>query len=428
MPARIAHRRPILGRIGPATTVPASPPLPYPRPFTDNGAMTTHSPTRGELYEIVRQSWTIDEAALDRIEIGAGILGTGGGGNPYIGKLMARSLLRQGKSITVVAPASVPDDALVTSVGGMGSPTIGIERLAQGDEYLLALRTLEKRLGRPVTHLIPGEIGGANSTRPLVVAAQSGLPVIDGDGMGRAFPELQMDTFSIYGPSPTPAAIADPYGQTALFEGIADPRTLERYARAVTIQMGGAAGYAFPPMSGAEVKRTVIPHTMTLIHALGDAVLRARAEHRDAIASLLEITGGVRIFSGKITDVSRRLLGGFARGLVVIDGTGDHAGETLRIDFQNEYLIAQTGSGRVLSVAPDLICMVAAETADPITTEVLRYGLRVEAVAIPAPELLKTPEALAVVGPAAFGYPEVEFVPLPGTYASGLSAVVEAAR
>ena len=256
-------------------------------PFTDNGPMTTDSGNRRGVERHREASWTIDEAALDRIEIGAGILGTGGGGNPYIGKLMARSLVRQGKTITVVPPESVPDDALVTSVGGMGSPTIGIERLVQGDEYLLALRTLEKRLGRTVTHVIPGEIGGSNSTRPLVVAAQTGLPVIDGDGMGRAFPELQMDTFSIYGPMPTPAAIADPYGQTALFEGISDPRTLERYARAVTIQMGGAAGYAFPPMSGADVKRTVVPHTMTLIHTIGDAVLRARAEHQDAIASLL---------------------------------------------------------------------------------------------------------------------------------------------
>ena len=32
----------------------------------------------------------------------------------------------------------------------------------------------------------------------------------------------------------------------------------------------------------------------------------------------------------------------------------------------------------------------------------------------PAPRELKTPEALAVVGPGAFGYPEVPFSPLPG--------------
>lgn len=373
-------------------------------------------------------SWNIDEADLDRIEIGAGILGTGGGGNPYIGKLMARELLRRGKTITVVPSESVPDDALVTSVGGMGSPTIGIERLVRGDEYLLALRTLERHLGRQFTHLIPGEVGGSNSTRPLVVAAQTGLPVIDGDGMGRAFPELQMDTFAIYGPPPTPAAIADPYGQTALFDGIADPRTLERYARAVTIQMGGAAGYAYPPMTGAEVKRIVIPRTLTLAHAIGDTVLAARASHTDAIAALLRITGGIRLFAGKITDVERRLVGGFARGVVGFAGMGSHEGETLRIDFQNENLIARDGDGAVLAVVPDLICIVGRETAEPITTELLRYGLRAEVIAIPAPEPLKTPEALAVVGPAAFGYPAVTYVPLPGTYASGLAATVANAR
>lgn len=373
-------------------------------------------------------AWTIDEAALDRIEIGAGILGTGGGGNPYIGKLMARELLRRGKTIAVVAPESVPDDALVTSVGGMGSPTISIERLPRGDEYLLALRTLERHLGRRVTHLIPGEIGGSNSTRPLVVAAQTGLPVIDGDGMGRAFPELQMDTFAIYGPPPTPAAIADPYGQTALFAGISDPRTLERYARAVTIQMGGAAGYAFPPMTGAEVKRSVIPRTLTLAHAIGDAVIASRMAHTDAIAALLGITGGVRLFAGKITDVERRLVGGFARGVVGFAGIGSHEGRTLRIDFQNENLIAQDGDGAVVAVVPDLICIVASETAEPITTELLRYGLRADILAIPAPVLLKTPEALAVVGPAAFGYPDVAYEPLPGTYASGLPAAFAGAR
>ena len=34
--------------------------------------------------------WTVDDGALERIAIGAGILGTGGGGNPYLGKLHAR--------------------------------------------------------------------------------------------------------------------------------------------------------------------------------------------------------------------------------------------------------------------------------------------------------------------------------------------------
>ena len=34
-------------------------------------------------------------------------------------------------------------------------------------------------------------------------------------------------------------------------------------------------------------------------------------------------------------------------------------------------------------------------------------GLRISVLLLPAPELLRTPEGLAAVGPAAFGYAEV---------------------
>jgi uncharacterized protein len=359
--------------------------------------------------------WRVDAAALERIAIGAGILGTGGGGNPYLGKLHARLLVAARGPVPVLDPDEVPDDALAVTVGGMGAPTVSVERIKQGDEEVVALRALERRLGRRFTHLLPGEIGGANALRPLAAAAQTGLPVVDADGMGRAFPELQMDTFTIYGVHPTPATLADPHGQTVLFE-THDAVTLERYARAVTIQMGGAAGYAFPPMSGAELKRTAVPRTLSLADRIGGAVLAARARHADPVAAVLGVAGGQRLFAGKIADVERRLVGGFARGALRLEGTGADAGRRLRIVLQNEYLIARTDGGEVLAVVPDLICLVDADTAEPITTEIARYGLRVVVLGVPAPELLKTPAALAVVGPAAFGYPDVPYVPLPGRY------------
>ena len=51
--------------------------------------------------------WHVDVDALESIAIGAGILGTGGGGNPYIGKLRARRLLEQGFRVVVVDPTEV---------------------------------------------------------------------------------------------------------------------------------------------------------------------------------------------------------------------------------------------------------------------------------------------------------------------------------
>jgi DUF917 family protein len=327
--------------------------------------------------------------------------------------------LKAGKTLTVISPVDVPDDALVTSVGFMGAPVVSVERIKRGDEPVLALRALEKHIGRTFDFVVPGEIGGSNSTTPMVVGALLGLPVIDGDGMGRAFPELQQDTFSIYGITAAPGAIADPRGHIALFDGFSDATVLERYARSVTIGMGGSAGYAFPVMSGADLKRTVVPNTITLAIKVGDAVLTARREHRDPVDAVLGVTGGRRLFAGKISDVERRLVGGFARGVVKLNGISGDSGSNLVIDFQNENLIARTGAGEILAVVPDLICMVEMDTAEPITTEILRYGLRVAVIGIPAPEALKTPEALAVVGPAAFGYPNVPFEPMAGTYGVG---------
>ena len=54
---------------------------------------------------------------LDAIEIGAAILGTGGGGNPYIGKLRCRLQLQQGRRIKVIPIDELRDDALVVSLG-----------------------------------------------------------------------------------------------------------------------------------------------------------------------------------------------------------------------------------------------------------------------------------------------------------------------
>jgi DUF917 family protein len=360
--------------------------------------------------------WQVTADDLEDLAIGAGILGTGGGGNPYLGKLESLQQLKRGASITVIDIDELPDDAFATTVGGMGAPVVSVERIYRGDEPLRAMRALERHLGRRFTHVLPGEIGGSNAMRPMVAAAQSGLPVVDADGMGRAFPELQMDTFTIYGVRPTPGALADPRGHEVVFDGIDDAMTLERYARAVTIQMGGAAGYAFPPMTAPELRATAIPGTISLAVRIGAAVRAARAGHADPVAAALDAAGGERLFRGKLIDVERRLVGGFARGVVQIQGTDGHAGQRLQIDFQNENLIARRDDGSVLAVVPDLICIVDADSAEPITTEILRYGLRVEVLGIPAPEALKTQVALAVIGPAAFGYPDVPYVPIPGRF------------
>ena len=360
-------------------------------------------------------SWRVSLEDLDALTLGAAILGTGGGGNPYIGRLRARVLWQRGLAAEIVEPASIADGATVLSVGGIGAPTVAVEKIRRGDEEVQALRAIERHTGRRVDALVPVEIGGANSIRPLIVGALTGLPVIDADGMGRAFPELQMTTFFIYGVSPTPTAVADEKGNVVVVDRAMDAVAVERMARLVCTYMGGTAGMALGLMSGADMRRTSVQGTLTLARRLGQAVLAARARHADPVEAIQVVTNAHLLFRGKIVDVRQRTERGFARGQFVVSGADDFAGASLAVEFQNENLIARR-DGEVLAVVPDLICTIAAEDAEPVTTERLRYGLRVAVLGIPAPAILRQPEALQFIGPRAFGYDLDYLHPLPGAY------------
>lgn len=346
--------------------------------------------------------WEVTEADLEPIAIGAGILGTGGGGNPYLGKLRVRETLRAGGTVRVIDPTQIRDDDLLVVVGGMGSPVVSYEKTAQGDEETSAARALEDHLGRRFDAIAPFEMGGGNSMAPMVVAARMDIPLVDGDGMGRAFPELQMITYLIYGGSPEPSALADERGNRLVLSRVVDAMWLERIARVATIEMGGHAGIATAVMDGAFCRRSIIPNTLGLARSIGAAVLGARAAKTDPAAAIVEVAGGSVFLRGKVTDVHRSMAKGFARGHMIVEGVGTDAGRSIRIEFQNENLVIWE-HGEPLVTVPDLISLVTTDTGEPITTELIRYGFRADVLVLPCPDLLKTDTALAVVGPRAFG-------------------------
>lgn len=361
--------------------------------------------------EVLRE---VIDADLDAIEIGAAILGTGGGGNPYIGKLRCREELKKGNRIPVIPLSELPDDALVVSLGGIGAPVVGVEKIEEGEECLRALRAVERELGVKVDALISVEIGGANSMEPMLTAAQAGLPVVDGDGMGRAFPEMQMCTWSIYGHREAPAAMADEKGSIVVIRDTPDDVWLERIARSVVVTMGAAAGLATQPMRGDFVKRAAVPGTITQALNLGRAVLQAQEDNIDPVQTVIDQENGKLLMTAKIVDLERHLKGGFSVGHIALEGFGPFQGDVGRIDLQNEFLIFRRNEIVEVCV-PDLVVVLDSDTGLPITTEMLRYGQRVAVLGLPAHRLMRSPEALRVVGPAAFGYDDITFVPMEDT-------------
>ncbi|MGM4913687.1 DUF917 domain-containing protein [Rhizobiales bacterium] len=345
---------------------------------------------------------TIHAEDLEDIAIGGAILGTGGGGDPYVGKLMAQEAIRKHGPVKLVDVDELPDDALVVPVCMMGAPTVMTEKLPQGDELMNAFRQLEKVLGRKIDAVLCGEAGGINSTTPFVVAAASGLPLVDGDGMGRAYPELQMETFTLHGVSATPMVLCDDKGNSLVLETVSNGWT-ERLARAATVEMGGSALLAFYPMSGEVAKKAVVRGTLSLCVNLGRTLRETRTAHADPVAAITRLLGASIIFHGRVKDVDRRTIGGFARGSARFDGLDDWKGHGFRLDFQNEFLMAER-DGKIICTTPDLITLLEAETGAPVTADSLRYGLRLVALAFPCNPQWQTPAGIALVGPRYFGY------------------------
>jgi DUF917 family protein len=240
---------------------------------------------------------------------------------------------------------------------------------------------------------------------PFVTAAELGLPVVDADGMGRAFPEVQMVLCTLAGVQAAPLALADEKGNSLVMRTISNTWA-ERFARTATVEMGCSAMMAVYALSGAQLEEAMVPGTITLCEELGALIREQREAHGDGVGAVIERMRGRELISGKVVDVARRTEGGFARGEALIAGEG----RSLRLHFQNEHLLAVLDD-EVAASTPDLIVVLDAETGEPVTTEGLRYGQRVVALGAPCDARWRFPEGLALAGPRVFGY-EHDFVPV----------------
>ena len=353
---------------------------------------------------------------VSSLALGGAFLATGGGGDTLIGEILAETALAKSGGIDLIPLSSLDDDAIVVAIGGVGSPTIMQEKPSNGMEPQWALEALESFLGKKADALIAFEAGGVNALVPLCAAAETGIPVVDADGMGRAFPELQMESFSIYGVSATPLAVAAEQGDRLVIDHARSSEVAEKLVRHFAVAAGGGqCTSAEHVMDGKTAKRVSIDRTISLCIEIGKLIESAGARIDDfltALTNLLAPThyGAVKkLYDGKIADIARRVEGGYDFATAQLSPLlGEAAPITIHI--KNEYLLAEQ-NGRALATTPDLICLLDLETGRPITAETLRFGQRVCVIAIGAPALMRTDRALKVVSPRNFGF-DFDYIPI----------------
>jgi uncharacterized protein len=353
------------------------------------------------------------ELSLDDIEalaVGAWILGTGGGGSPYLGLLNMRRLYAEGYRVRLMPPEALADDDWVAVVSNMGAPLVGQERLTDSRTIARAVTLMEEHRGIAFRAIMALEIGGGNSIQPLMAAAHLGKPVVDADTMGRAYPEAQMTSVAVGGLRPYPLTTVDCRGIEAIVEKVPSWKWMERVSRKICVEYGSIASTCKGPRTGSEVKDWSIPHTTTKAIAIGHAVRKAQTKHDDPIEAILSVEPGKVLFRGKIVDVERRTTEGFLRGRAILSGLDEDRNTRVTIDFQNEWIVAWR-DGEAMAMSPDLICVLDSAAGVAVGTETIRYGQRVTVLVLPPPMVFTTPKGLEHVGPRAFGY-DLDYKPV----------------
>ena len=345
------------------------------------------------------------EDDLESLSLGSAVLGSGGGGDPAYALMMVKHQMELYGPINVISLEEVKPDDFIVPLSLMGAPLITSERLVNGQELEKLIETIDKKLKFKTTILMGAEIGGANAFTPLIIAAKLGLPILDADMIGRAFPELQMSSCYLQNLKATPAVVADCLGNTVIIE-TSNAKTLERIARSITVAMGSSSAVGFYFMHGSQVEKAVIPNTFSLALTIGSEIKRAVSQGIDPVQVMCEKINAVILGRGTLIDIDQSIQDGFLRGTVTILTSSGK----IKLFYQNEYLLACDAEGSLAST-PDLLVIIEEVSGIPISSESLRYGLQVALIAIPAPAIWQTPEGLSLVGPRVFGY-DIDYNPI----------------
>lgn len=321
-------------------------------------------------------------ADFHAVAAGAAVLASGGGGSYQDALSILQQLTDSGWQGTVMVQAyDGATNGCVLAI--MGSPdaadSLTLANVANAIRNTVAV--LEASTGYPLGCVIPVEIGPINSLVPLIAAALSkgALWVVNGDGAGRAVPELPQTTFGgSTALAPSPCALAsDETIASAVESAVLNASTaakVESLAGGVVAGFGGYSGIALWPSNasnGYALSGNYIAGTLTQAWGLGQCLLNApapltTAEVAFAIADITGRSATVLVTNFYITAITQSTSGAsLDSGIIRLDNAPvqSDSTQTHYLYNLNENLIMySTSSVAPDAIAPDSICYYSEST------------------------------------------------------------------
>lgn len=310
------------------------------------------------------------------IVMGGALLGSGGGGPVAAGQQIIQDILSYNKPVEIVQVEELQGESNQNGavVAFMGSPSAG----AGGIDLETPTNAFNALCNfKPLTYAMLIELGGGNSVVPMSVAVRKNIPIVDGDGAGRAVPKIQNTTYA-QAISPSPAALSN--GKQAGLPTIDNiimlkdlkqdemADALEAYCLEILEmptfgQMGGLATYM---MDSSDLPNAIISGTLTLSYYAGKAIVDALNNHVDPVPRVVEflMSQGKACYTFGVAKITQIIKPTDANadldlGKVILEDT---EGNTMVLDYENENLFA-TLNDKIWAMAPDSICYIGDQGA-----------------------------------------------------------------
>ena len=310
----------------------------------------------------------VDRQGMIDIIWGSTLMGGGGGGSIRAGMQLLESFERHHPDVPMevemLSVDEMEENAYAASGSGLGAPAaiVKVDFSRYAFNSFRVLEELCEKNGINLKYNYAVELGGFSSFYPFLLALQTGKPVVDVDGTGRAVPAIQTLLLNVNDCPCSPLGLANGKNDRIAIE-LADPCDAvlaEHISRDISGMFGNMVGIYGWPINKKMMKERICCGTMTLTEEIGKLLRTSPAADEDLFEELSKagLIDCKVICKGTIQDNSTETRKGFDFGTLTIQS--DKTGETFCIRYQNENLLLQkqTGEGfEDMMTVPDLTAM-----------------------------------------------------------------------
>jgi DUF917 family protein len=202
-------------------------------------------------------------------------------------------------------------------------------------------------------------------------------------------------------------------GSIIIVDKTTSPALADEIGRFAVVNDGGLGANNHYYQTGEQLKKAVIPDSISKSIELGAAVRDANENKKNPIDSFLDVMGGQVLAKGKVEEIKGEDRAGHWHVLVRIKP--ENLKGRFEVVVKNEYMIAMC-DGKPVVMFPDLICIHYPDTGHGVMSANLKEGMDVVVTAVPAHERLRyagsTDIGKKAFSPERYGHPELEYKPM----------------